>query len=234
MNILLIGVLALGAICMICGYVKGFVRIVVTLIASVATIFIVGAFSPIVTDLIIDLTPLDDAIKIKFENALFGDDIYTADAETIAESLSLSEQISLIQDSDLPEFLKESLLDNNNSVIYEQLGVSTFVDYIGSYMAKWVIGTMAYMATFIIAWIAIRMVLFSLIVISGLPLLHGINRAVGTILGLGVALVLVWVGFLGLTLIYATEIGQQCYLWIDESALLMLLYDTNPILEMLL
>lgn len=234
MNILLIGVVLLGVACMIRGYMKGFIRIVISLVATIATLFLVGIFSPIVADMIIDMTPLDGAIETKFETTLFGDEVYTTDLETISEELTLAEQISIIEGADIPEFLKEALLDNNNSEIYEQLGVDTFVDYIGTYLSSWVINTMAFIITFLIVWILVRVVIFSLDVVAELPLLHGINRGIGTILGLGVAVIIVWVGFLGLAIVYSSEIGQMCYLWIDESALLTMLYDSNPLINMLL
>ncbi len=233
MNVLLMGILGLCILCMIYGYVKGFIRIVISLVAVAATLILVGMFVPTVTDMIVDYTPLDEAIELQFTTAMFGDDVYVA-TEGSEEELALSEQISLIEAAEIPDFLKEAALDNNNDEIYEQLGVTTFMDYIGQYLAKWVINVLAYIITFLIVWCVVSIFVFSLDVIAGLPVLHGINRIIGTVLGLGFALVIVWVGFLGLSIIYASEIGQMCYAWIAESALLTYLYEVNPIIEMLL
>lgn len=233
MNVLLMGILGLCIVCMIYGYVKGFIRIVISLVAVAATLILVGMFVPTVTDMIVEYTPLDEAIELQFTTAMFGDDIYV-ETESAQEELALSEQISLIEAAEIPDFLKEAALDNNNDEIYEQLGVTTFMEYIGQYLAKWVINVLAYIITFLIVWCVVSIFVFSLDVIAGLPVLHGINRMIGTVLGLGFALVVVWVGFLGLSIIYASEIGQMCYEWIAESALLTYLYDVNPIIEMLL
>lgn len=54
MNILLIVILALCALSMLYGYVRGFIRIVISLVATVATLIFVGMFTPYVTDLIVD------------------------------------------------------------------------------------------------------------------------------------------------------------------------------------
>ncbi len=233
MNVLLIGTLVLCVVCMVYGYVKGFIRIVISLVAMVATLVLVGMFVPKVTEMIVDYTPLDEAIELKFTSAMFGDEIYIETTEE-TEELALTEQISLIESADIPDFLKEAALDNNNNEIYSQLGVTTFAEYIGRYLAEWVINVLAYIITFIIVWCVVSIFVFSLDVIAGLPVLHGINRGIGTVLGLGVALVVIWIGFLGLSLMYSSEIGQMCYAWIEESEILTYLYNVNPIITMLL
>lgn len=233
MNILLIVILALCALSMLYGYVRGFIRIVISLVATVATLIFVGMFTPYVTDLIVDYTPLDEAIELQFTTAMFGDDVFLATGDG-SENLTLAEQIVLIEDADIPDFLKEATLDNNNNEIYEQLGVTTFAEYIGAYLSAWVISVLAYIITFLIAWCIVRAVVFSLDTIANLPILHGINRAIGTVLGLSFAVVIVWVFFLGLSIMYSTEIGQMCYEWIAESEFLTFLYDNNPIIDMLI
>lgn len=233
MNILMMGILVLCAICMIYGYMKGFIRIVISLVAVWATVVLVGMFVPTVTELIVDYTPLDEAIELQFSTAMFGDDVYIA-VEGEVEELPLSEQITLIETAEIPDYLKEAALVNNNNEIYEQLGVSSFTDYIGKYLASWMIKVLAYIVTFLLVWCVVSLVVFSLDVIANLPVLHGINRVIGTFLGLGFAVVIIWLGFLTLSIMYSTEIGQMCYGWIEESKLLMYLYEHNLILNMLL
>lgn len=234
MNILLISVIILGIVSVIVGYMKGFIRIAVSLVATIFTLIVVGMFSGQVGDLIVEHTVLDEALETKFVNMLFGDDIYLANYEDLSEELTLSEQITLINGTDLPEFLKDATLENNNSEIYEQLGASTFSEYIGRYLSNWVIDVLAFIVTFLVTWIIVRVVVFSLDVIANLPVLKGFNRVIGAILGLEFALVFVWLFYLALSIVYSTEFGQQCYVWIEESALLTMLYDNNPILGLLL
>lgn len=233
MNVLWMGIIGLCILCMVYGYLKGFIRIVITLVATVATMFLVGALVPKVTDLIIDYTALDEAVELQFTTAMFGDDVFMAEGEG-SETLTLTEQISLIESADLPESMKEAVLDNNNDEIYEQLGVTTFSEYIGGYLSEWVINVLAYIVTFLIVWCLVRLFVFSIDVIADLPILHGINRGVGTVLGLGFALVIIWVCFLGLSIMYTTEFGIMCFEWIEESAILTLLYENNPMMNMLM
>ena len=43
------------------------------------------------------------------------------------------QQIKELEESNLPQFLKDALLENNNTTIYEELGVQTFAAYVASY-----------------------------------------------------------------------------------------------------
>ncbi len=233
MNILMIGILVLCAICMLYGYLKGFIRIVISLVAAFATVVLVGMFVPTVTELIVDYTPLDEAIELQFTTEFFGDDVYI-EIEGEAAELPLTEQVELIETADIPDYLKEAALADNNSEIYDQLGVTTFTEYIGKYLASWVIKVFAYVITFLIVWCVVSLVVFSLDVIANLPVLHGINRVIGTFLGLGFAIIIIWLGFLVLSLMYSSEIGQMYYGFIEESRFLTYLYEHNMILDILL
>ena len=53
-------------------------------------------------------------------------------------------------------------------------------------------------------------------------------------LGLLAALLIVWLIFLGLTLLYSTSVGHTCFGMIEKSVFLKFLYDHNPFLIRLL
>lgn len=234
MNYLLISVLVLGIGCMVLGYMKGFIRIVMSLVATIITLVIVGMFTPTVANVLIDYTPLDDAVRNNFENMFFGDDIYLENSTSESTEFSLSQQLLMIESAMLPDFLKEAIIEDNNSEIYEQVGAETFQEYIGIYLTNWVMKVISFIVTFLLAWVVVRVIFFSLIVISDLPLLHGINRGIGTVLGLGFAIVIVWIGYLGMAVMYSNTFAQQCYVWVEESKILTFLYDINPIWKLLM
>ncbi|MFI3173385.1 MAG: CvpA family protein [Eubacteriales bacterium] len=234
MNILFWAAVALCVVCMIVGYLKGFIKIVISLVATIATLILVGMFTPQVANVLSEYTPLDDAIEMKFATMLLGDQYTVSEDDEVAVEFTLSEQIGIVQGADLPEFIKDALLDNNNSEIYEQLGVGNFSDYVSKYLANWVIRVFAFIVTFLIVGIIVRVFVFSLDVIADLPVLYGVNRIAGSVFGLGFALIAIWVTFLAIAVIYSSEFGQQCYEWIADSALLTYLYDSNPIMSLLL
>ena len=63
----------------------------------------------------------------------------------IPESL----QETLIKSADIPAAFKNLLLKNNNKATYQKLGVTTFAQYVGAYIAKQVINIIAFILTFI-------------------------------------------------------------------------------------
>ena len=60
------------------------------------------------------------------------------------------------------------------------------------------------------------------------------NHIAGGALGLLLALVIVWIGFLIMTLAYTTEAGSACFEMVEKSSILRFLYETNPLLIRLL
>ena len=98
-------------------------------------------------------------------------------------------------------------------------------------MSDIIIKMVAFLLTFIIITILVRAVIFALDIITALPVIKGLNRFAGILVGMLIALIVVWIGFFVIPLIYNTQIGQECFKWIGESELLTFLYDKNIILE---
>ncbi len=220
---------------MINGYRKGFVRIVFSLVATIVTIIIVGNITPTVSDILVRYTPMEEMIAENFSEIIIDETAQAlVDSVEDGEEIPLKYQIEIIQDADIPEYLQELLLDNNNSAIYEKLGVDSFADYISYYLASWVIKVVAFVLAFLFAIILVRIFVFSLDVVAALPVFNGLNRIAGAITGLGFAVIIVWVVFVVVMLMYSTELGQTCYEMIEDSALLTMLYEKNMIMDMLI
>ena len=130
--------------------------------------------------------------------------------------------------------MKDSILENNNSEIYQELGVTTFPEYVAAYVADTIINLVAFLITLLFVSILVKALMAAVDLISYLPVVHGLNRMAGGVLGIGFALLLVWIFMLVLTLFYATEFGTQCFAMIGESSFLTFLYTKNPLLGILL
>lgn len=229
MNWLLIIVGMVFLICMIVGYSRGFIKIVVSLAATVATVALVIALSPYTSGVIASLTPVDEMVQEKCVKILAFDSV--GDAEGAAE-MPRQKQIEMIETTNMPAFLKEGLLANNNSEAYARLGVSRFQEYVGAYIADIVVKMIAFLLTFIIVTILIRAIIFALDIVTALPIIKGFNRIAGIAAGAAIGVILVWVGFFVITLIYDTPIGRDCFIWIEESEFLTFLYNENVILSL--
>ena len=140
-------------------------------------------------------------------------------------------QISVIESSGLPQFMKDKLLENNNNEVYKSLGVGSFVSYIGAYLAKLITDIIAFLLTFLLVTLVVRITMYALNIMGELPVLYGLNRVAGGILGLATGLLLVWVFFAGITLAYQTALGKECFTMIESNQFLSFLYENNPILQ---
>ena len=138
----------------------------------------------------------------------------------------------VLDETDIPEVYKKLLTENNNSEIYKQLGVETFAQYVGSYLAKLLINIVSFLCTFLLVTIIFRAVVFALDIVADLPGVGAVNHLVGGLMGAVGALVIVWLLYLLVTLFFTTPVGKMFFEMIQESEFLKVLYDYNPVMKL--
>ncbi len=224
------------------GFFKGLLKIAVSLIAMVATVLIVVFIAPYVSDTIVSYTTVDDKIEAAVSEKIMPSSTAVeipeelkgmVDSEGLEGEIPLQAQIAVINQAKIPEFLKQALLNNNNTEVYSLLGVDRFVDYVSAYIAKMVINILSFLVSFVVVTFIVKIAVLSLDAIAELPVIYGFNRIAGGVLGLAIALVFVWIGFLVITILYGTEFGKSCFACIDRSPFLTLLYEKNVFLKVL-
>ena len=229
MNGLLLVVGIVFVVSIVIGYMRGFLKIVASLAATIATVVLVGFLAPYVSEAIRNVTPLEETMKQKCIDMLTPDG---ADSGAVLEgNLSLDNQISLIEESKIPKMFQEMLLENNNDEVYAMLGVTSFAEYVGTYFAKVISDIAAFLVTFLIVTIIVRTVLCVVGVIGKLPIIGGMNRVAGGIIGIGTGLIIVWVLFLIITIFYDNSISRACMEDIANNKILQVLYDSNLLMK---
>ena len=165
-------------------------------------------------------------------------DIFNGHASTEEAKQSVMEaevpkqmQIAAIEGADLPDVFKNLLLENNNSEVYQKLGVTTFAEYVSKYFAKLVVEIVAFLVTFLFATIVIRAIVFALDFVTALPVLGILNRLAGVLVGSTISFIIVGILFIVITLLYTTTIGKQAMGMIREDQILSFLYDNNIIMK---
>lgn len=141
-------------------------------------------------------------------------------------------QQEAIKSADIPDVFKNLLTVNNNEEIYQQLGVTSSAQYVGSFLAKLIINIVAFLCTFLIVTIILRAIIFALDIVAELPVLGLVNRLAGGAIGAVVALLIVWLLFIVVTLAYTTVIGKDIYGVIQGNGILKMLYESNPIMKL--
>ncbi|WP_195413272.1 CvpA family protein [Coprococcus comes] len=163
---------------------------------------------------------------------IFDGHVSTEEAQSVMEAeVPKQMQIAAIEGADLPDVFKNLLLENNNSEVYQKLGVTTFAEYVSKYFAKLVIEIIAFLVTFLFTTIVIRAVVFALDFVTALPVLGILNRLAGVLVGSTISFIIVGILFIVITLLYTTTIGKQAMRMIREDQILSFLYDNNIIMK---
>ncbi|MEE1086364.1 MAG: CvpA family protein [Schaedlerella sp.] len=183
-------------------------------------------------------TPLEDLTALEIKE--IGSFDWSVMGMTVEEVLDLAgeftqeQQTKLLDESEFPQFVKNLLMVNNNNVVYEELGVTYFSEYVAKYMSNLVVELVTFLLTFMFAFVIVRALSAAVDIIGEFPVVGSLNHAAGAVVGLVQAVLFVWLLFLGITLICTTEIGKQCFTMIEESKILTFLYDNNYLLQNIL
>ena len=255
MNWTLYVVIAIFWLCMVVGFYRGFIRIIASLGVTVVAIIITMILTPHVATAINALLPIEEMIGRRAVQAMTPNledvdlgvlGLEGADLEALgiteerlqemmgAIELPRQMQQEAIERAPLPEVFRESLLVNNNQAVYEALGVSTFPEYVSVFLSNIVVNILAGLITFLVVTVVSRCILYSLDLLSKIPVLGVANRLGGAAIGLVTGLVIVWVGFLVITLMYNNGIGQESLRQIGDSRILSALYESNILLRWLM
>lgn len=141
-------------------------------------------------------------------------------------------QVKAIETAELPEVFKGLLKENNNNEIYSALGVDTFAQYVGTYLAKLMIHVATFLAIFLLVTIVIRAFVFALNIVNDIPVFGLVNRLAGGFLGIVCSLMVIWFFFIVVTLFYTTDIGRAMYDTIQNNDYMRIIYENNPLFNM--
>lgn len=160
--------------------------------------------------------------------------ITTQDFAKIYGQIPKDQQIKEIEESGMPEFLKDLLQENNNTAIYEELDVNSFPQYIAAYICRMMLNILSFLVTFILAFVIVKALMAAVDILGEMPVLGAFNYLGGAVIGALSALLFVWVLFLVIAVCYSLPIGKLCFDMINDSVILRLIYDNNPLLTRLI
>ena len=205
------------------GHHRGFLRQGVSVGALVLTICLVKIVTPSVTEFIesnpqIHSRAAEIILTISGWNESGKDNIQApASQRTVIEGLKL------------PQFIKDMLIENNNSEFYNILGVEQFTEYITACLADMAIHVVCSVLIFILSYVLIRFLIYWLDLIARLPIICGLNQLAGAFLGLAQGLLILWIAGMVLKFFEAAPIGLILEQQIRASSWLSFLYQYNPL-----
>ena len=215
-----IAVLALIAAACIMGFRKGFVKEIVSVFFMLISFLLVWAVNPYVNTFVKEYTPVYDTIQDKCQTMV---------SEQIGnkKTLDKEEQNQVMENMELPDLLKNALVENNTAETYRYLAVSTFTEYISDSLAVMAVNGISFLISFVLSAAVIKLLGFILNVLTKLPVINGINKIAGAAVGGIKCIIFIWIAFLVLTLLCNTTLGQQGMALIQQDAFRNFLYSQH-------
>lgn len=210
------------------GYRKGLVQIALTFGVSLLAVVLVALIAPLVSEAVVAHTSIDEEIASSFTEHILSNSELTY---VIGEEVDVYDQVKVVESIEIPEFLKNKILLNNNLEEYKLLGVDTFIDYVGLYIANWIIKVLSFILVFILVMVFLKMFVFSMLMVVKLPLINSVNRIGGACVGFLVTIVMMWILFLVSDLMYQMDWSVALNVEIENNAIIQTIYRNNLILE---
>lgn len=214
------------------GHYKGFIRLAVSAAALVITLVTVNYTMPYVTEWLKNDTPVYENMKEKITESIGIDEILSN--LEIDEHTEKADEWQIIDELPVPEQMKKLLVENNNIEVYKIMGVEIFRDYVCGYLADMILKAAVFIVLFLIIYILLQILVVGLDLIARLPILSGINKMAGAVLGGVQAMIFIWIGCLIFTMFSGTELGSSVMAQINASTWLSWIYDHNMLSYLIL
>ncbi len=206
------------------GYWRGFILEALSFVPMLAAMIAVKFLTPGV-GVLLRKTPIFDAFAKSIGKSLQLD-------SAIADA-SMQTQTQIIQNMQLPDFLKNSLLENNNPVIYNLLDVQGLKEYIAGFLANACVNIISMVLVFFVVLFLAKFVLNALNLVSKLPILNFFNRVCGMLVGGTKGLFWIWLLAIGLTFLQCNDKLQGFFNVLNASAIALPLYENNILLYLI-
>lgn len=226
MNVLLVVIVAFFGINALAGMKRGLIKTVFSMFSVIVALLATAFLSPVLTQWLQGNENVMEYFVEKADAVLPFDEVESM----LNIEKKEAEQKRFLDSLPLPESIREQLAQNNSRDFYKTLGVDTFRAYLCNYIACMIISALSFVATFVAMLILLKVLCFSLDLISKLPVLNQVNHLLGMAAGLAYALLLVWVGGVILTALGSTEAGSSLMKQVNDSAFLSFLYNNNPLM----
>ena len=227
MNWIGIAILVFCLIGAIRGCSYGFTRMIVSAVSFVAIIGLSAFLEPIVADTISKHTGWEETIEAYCERVI----------EEKTEAWQIEErtqQIEFIENLKLHKTVKADMIENNNQVIYEDLNVNSFQEYLAAYLVHAVLTVVSFLIALLISSIIVKIIASLITGAADVPVISFFDRIAGFGLGFIKGIFAVCVFCLIVMVFSGTEIGAYLLECIKADPIASVFYEKNPIIALIL
>jgi uncharacterized membrane protein required for colicin V production len=228
-NLLAVMAAAVFVFFIIKGYRKGFLRIAVTLVGTVAVMITTLVLSTVISRSLINSPGFYGRIENKLVETFTErlTDTYPEDDE----GLPVEDKTVSIDELDIPDIIKTGFMEDMGRQMYQELILPVIIQYAAGYAAKLIIKSSVFVFISAALSILLWFVLKTTDLIARIPVIKGFNRTLGAAAGGIEALLLIWAAFLIIVMFLGNDLGSRLLMAVKESPFLSLLFNTNPLLK---
>ena len=209
--IILIGVLAVLAICGFIGYKQGMVKILLSMVAMLVTYILAASLTIPVSAALKATTPAYDVIENSVSNMVEESNVTSSSIEKL----------------NLPAQIEEKIMEGATAVN------EGFNKYLVETLSNLILKALTFVVLIIVIYIAVCIVIKVFDFVSKLPLIKNVNQTGGLAIGLVQGLLIIWLGCLVVTAFSDKAWAQETFRQINDNALLTFIYENNPIIYLL-
>ncbi|MCR5509084.1 MAG: CvpA family protein [Lachnospiraceae bacterium] len=226
-NLVQAAVILLFAVFIFSGWRRGFLKIVISFVGTIVIIIAVTLISPRVSRFIIDNTDVygntrQKVMDVFLDRSGIGDnagEVQSPDTEPSGQSF--------LDDLNIPDILKNDLIEKSASEMYQAMLLVVIRDYISVYAAKLIINAGSFVGVYIALSAALWMIIKSSDLIAKIPVIKGINRLLGAAVGAAQALIIVWIFFFVIIMFLGNSAGSRLLEYVQDSEFLKFLFNNN-------
>ena len=215
-----IAVLLFLAFFLVLGMVRGFLRILLTTFSLVITVILAGTLAGPLADFAENRTVVGPRVEHRIEEYI------SSKLSGVSASADAVEN-SFIDALPLPDAMKADLKAGNTMAGYVDQGVSSFAEYLAVNLTSLIIRILSYVILFLVIYLVLRLILRLSNLINHIPILGGINRIAGAVLGLAEGVIFLWVICMIIMMMSGTDFGITCHRVIVNSPVLNFIYEHN-------
>ncbi len=228
MNLMVLAAFALILICSLVGYKRGLIKSAVSAVGIVGAILLANLLNPYVDQFLCKKTQIRAVVRQKIEKNI--------GADRIDERISVYEQEDYLENMDIPEIVKNYIRssDKKQKNINQTYSIKGYVDYVVDYLTDMAMNGISFLTTVLLVLLFVIIALALSRILSGIPIVGGIDKAGGLLFGIAQAVLLIWVSMVLLTFLSAFSWAEQMLQMIDDSSTLSWMYKNNIFLKMII
>lgn len=235
MNWLLIIVILVLALCTLNGYRKGLLRMLYSALAWIIAFAFVSWATPGINTYLKENTVVyqkvvqycEQGIREKVqEQAEKQLQQATEDGQQNGEPAKLFEDMGI----KLPDRIASDIAQKAAGVTDNVLDTGGAYNILAEELADFILNGISFFIAMAIATIVLHLISQIFRIVSRIPVLRGVNRYFGMVIGAVYGILIVWIGFYMIAICGSSEIGAQLLSYIYENTFLTYLYENNLII----